>query len=134
MKSKKRGPKPLIGEPASKNIERLLEKNSPTEHGWLRSRWSCKLLAVELFKERVAFVSRETLRRLLHRLGFRWRSPRPIPPENDSEAQQEKKRSRLLGMCFRCSRKRALFSRTGAGSKRIPKSVCAGCAEGTNDR
>lgn len=57
----------MIGEPASKNIERLLEKNSPTEHGWLRSRWSCKHLAVELFKERVAFVSRETLRRLLHR-------------------------------------------------------------------
>ena len=65
--------------------KRLLEEKSPTEHGWLRSRWSCKLLAVELFKERaVALVSRETLPRVLHRMGFRWRRPRPIPPEKDS--------------------------------------------------
>jgi putative transposase len=69
---------------------------SPTEHGWLRSRWSCKLLAVELFKERAALVSRETLRRVLHRLGFRWTRPRPVPPENDSADQREQKRTRLL--------------------------------------
>src|SRR4051794_4665487 len=44
----RRGPKPLLGEPASEYIERLLERESPTEHGWLRSRWSCKLLSMEL--------------------------------------------------------------------------------------
>jgi transposase len=92
----RRGPEPLLGEPASEYIERLVEEGSPTEHGWLRSRWSCKLLAVELFKERVALVSRETLRRTLHRLGFRWRRPRPLPPEKDSEDYREQKRGRLL--------------------------------------
>lgn len=92
---KRRGPKPLLGEPASEYIERLVQQESPTEHGWLRSRWSCKLLAVELFKERTALVSRETLRRVLHRLGFRWRRPRPIPPEKDSEDRREQKRTRL---------------------------------------
>lgn len=76
---KMRGPKPLLGEPANEYIERLLEQVSLTEHGWLRSRWSCKLLALELFKERAALVSRETVRRVLHRLGFRWRRPRPVP-------------------------------------------------------
>jgi putative transposase len=56
----------------------------------------CKLLAVELFKERVALLSRETIRRVLHNLGFRWRRPRPIPPEKDSEDHREQKRRRLL--------------------------------------
>jgi len=93
---KRRGPKPLLEEPANEYIERLVEEESPTSHGWLRSRWSCKLLAVELFKERAALVSRETVRRVLHRLGFRWRRPRPVPPEKDSEDQREQKRRRLL--------------------------------------
>jgi len=88
----------LIEEPANEYIERLVEEESPTSHGWLRSRWSCKLLAVELFKERAALVSRETVRRTLHRLGFRWRRPRPLPPEKDSEDQREQKRRRLLGI------------------------------------
>jgi transposase len=93
---KRRGPKPLLEEPANEYIERLVEEELPTEHGWLHSRWSCKLLAVELFKERAALVSRETVRRVLHRLGFRWRRSRPVPPEKDSEDQREQKRRRLL--------------------------------------
>lgn len=93
---KMRGPKPLLRQPANEYIERLVEQESPTDHGWLRSRWSCKLLAVELFKEQAALVSRETVRRVLHRLGFRWRRPRPVPPEKDSEDQREQKQRRLL--------------------------------------
>jgi hypothetical protein len=86
----------LLEEPANEYIERLVEEESPTSHGWLRSRWSFKLLAVELLKERATLVSRETVRRVLHRLGFRWRRPRPIPPEKDSEDQREQKRRRPL--------------------------------------
>src|SRR3712207_6080490 len=56
---KRRGPKPLLERPANEYIERLVEEESPTSHGWLRSRWSCKLLAVELFKEQAALVGRE---------------------------------------------------------------------------
>src|SRR5215211_251903 len=75
----RRGPRPLLGEKASERLEKLLEEDSPTEHGWLRSRWSCELLALQLLRERAAaLVSRETLRRALHRLGFRWRRPRPL--------------------------------------------------------
>jgi hypothetical protein len=86
----------LLEAPTNEYIERLVEEESPASHGWRRSRWSCKLLAVELFKERTALVSRETVRRVLHRLGFRWRRPRPVPPEKDSEDQREQKRRRLL--------------------------------------
>jgi len=91
----RRGPKPLLEDAANEYIGRLVEEEPPTEHGWLRSRWSCKLLALQLFRERAALVSRETVRRTLHRLGFRWRRPRPVPPERDSEEQQEQKRARL---------------------------------------
>jgi putative transposase len=50
---------------------------------------------LELLKGRATLVSRETIRRALHRLGFRWRRPRPVPPEKDSEEQREQKRARL---------------------------------------
>jgi putative transposase len=91
----RRGPKPLLGEPTEEYVERLVEEGSPTSHGWLRSRWSCKLLAVELFKERAVVASRETVRRALHRMGFCWRRPRPVPPEKGSEEHEERKRTRL---------------------------------------
>ena len=92
----RRGPRPLLGEKASERLEKLLEEDSPTEHGWLRSRWSCELLALQLLRERAAaLVSRETLRRALHRLGFRWRRPRPVPPEKGSEEQIIEKHTRL---------------------------------------
>jgi putative transposase len=91
----RRGPEPLLGEEANERLERLLEEDSPTSHGWLRSRWSCKLLALQLLRERATAASRETLRRALHRLGFRWRRPRPVPPERNSEEQIEQKQARL---------------------------------------
>ena len=40
----RRGPKPLLDDPASERIERLVEEELPISHGWLRSRWSCSLL------------------------------------------------------------------------------------------
>jgi len=91
----RRGPKPLLGDGAGEHIGHLVEEDSPTDHGWLRSRWSCKLLALQLLRERAAVASRETIRRALHHLGFRWRRPRPVPPERDAEEQMERKRARL---------------------------------------
>jgi hypothetical protein len=38
-----RGPRPLLREEANERLEKLLEEDSPIEHGWLRSRWSCSL-------------------------------------------------------------------------------------------
>ena len=39
-----RGPRPLLGKEADERVEKLVEEESPTSHGWLRSRWSCKLI------------------------------------------------------------------------------------------
>jgi transposase len=41
---KGRSPVPLLDKETDERIEELLEEDSPVEHGWLRSRWSCKLL------------------------------------------------------------------------------------------
>ena len=92
---KRRGPKPLLGAEESERMEHLLEEQSPVEHGWLRSRWSCKLISLQLVREKLACASRESVRRALHRLGFRWRRPRPVGPEKDSLEQIEEKRERL---------------------------------------
>jgi transposase len=92
---RKRGPQPLLTNTADERLECLLEEDSPTEHGWLRSRWSCKLLCLQLLRERLVCASRESVRRALHRLGYRWRRPRPVPPEKGSEEHIEEKRKRL---------------------------------------
>ena len=93
---RKRGPKPLLSGEADERLGKLLEEDSPTEHGWLRSRWSCKLICLQLLRERLASsVSRETLRRALHRLGFRWRRPRPVPAEKGLPRAGEEKHARL---------------------------------------
>jgi hypothetical protein len=42
---KMRGPKPLLEELANEYIERLVEEDSPTEHGWLCSPASLELQA-----------------------------------------------------------------------------------------
>jgi len=92
----RRGPKPLLDGSANERIECLVEEESPVSHGWLRSRWSCGLLSLQLLRERLATsASRETVRRALHRLDFRWRRPRPVPPEKGSEEHIEQKRARL---------------------------------------
>ena len=91
----RRGPRPLLSQKANERVQKLLEEDSPTYHGWLRSCWSCKLIALQLFRERAALVSRETVRRTLHRLGFRLRRPRPLPPEKSSQEHIEEKHARL---------------------------------------
>jgi putative transposase len=100
---KRRGPTPLVDDSAQGLIEELTEEALPAERGWLRSRWSCKLLALELFKERALVVSRETVRCVLHRLEFRWRRPRPVAPPKDPE-QKRKRLEDILRMLQReCS-------------------------------
>jgi hypothetical protein len=86
-----------LDESALRRIEMLVEGGSPTEHGWLRSRWSCSLVVLQLFGERAVLLSRETVRRALHRLKFRWRRPRAVPPSKDPE-QKRKRLKEVLEM------------------------------------
>jgi len=86
----RRGPRPLLDRSACERIEALVEEQTPIAYGWLRSRWSCSLLTLQLFRERALLVGRETIRRTLHRLEFRWRRPRPVAPPKDPETKQKR--------------------------------------------
>jgi len=47
-------------------------------------------LALQLFCERGVAVSRETVRRTLHRWDFVWRRTRPVPPPADPEQKRQR--------------------------------------------
>lgn len=131
---RRRGPKPLIGKDEGERIERLIEEQSPVEHGWLRSRWSCKLISLQLMSERLASASRESVRRALHRLEYRWCRPRPVGPDKDSPEQIEDKRERL-GDVWKMTEEEAapFFQDVYPSWRRIPRWAFAGCEKGDRD-
>ena len=55
-----------------------LTTKTPGDFGYFRRRWSCETLAEVLAWEAGVRVSAETVRRVLRRLGFVWRRPRPV--------------------------------------------------------
>ena len=127
----KRGPRALLDESAQQRIESLVEEHSPMEQGWLRSRWSCSVLVLQLYRERALLLSRETVRRALKRLEFRWRRPRPVPPSKDPEQKRERLQQILKidgateGASFFSGREQAVetnprvgFAWTGKGKQR----------------
>ncbi len=60
---------------------------TPSDFGFLRSRWSCVLLAVLLREREGVTASRETVRRWLHRGRLVYRRPRPTLKPNEEERQ-----------------------------------------------
>jgi transposase len=105
---KRRGPPPKLTEEDHRRLETLVEEAQPWAYGWLRSRWSCLLLALQLFCDRGIAVSRETVRRTLHRLGFVWRRPRPVPPPPDP-GQKRRRLQAILEVLGQLSRGEGFF-------------------------
>ncbi len=76
----------VIGEPDSPkslpgwlvHIVVWVSQRSPQDFGYYRTRWSCGALAETLAWQTGIRVCGETVRRGLHRVGWRWRRPRPI--------------------------------------------------------
>lgn len=58
---------------------------TPSDFGFLRSRWSCAILALLLREREGVQASRETVRRMLHRGDLVYRRPRPVPPPNEEQ-------------------------------------------------
>src|SRR5262245_47571295 len=57
----------------------------PTDFGFLRSRWCCEALVILLLEVHGVDVSRETVRRWLHRGQLVWRRPRPVVGPRDPQ-------------------------------------------------
>jgi putative transposase len=73
---------------------------APGDFGFLRSRWSCALLALVLRDREGVSASRETVRRLLHRGHLVYRRPRPVlkPDQEERQARLAELRGLLEGL------------------------------------
>jgi putative transposase len=60
---------------------------APRDFGFLRSRWCCEAVAVLMLQLHQVDLSRETIRRWLHRGGLVYRRPRPVLGPKDPERQ-----------------------------------------------
>jgi putative transposase len=76
---------PLALAPAVRRGLLALLAKPPTAEGWCRTRWSCATLALSLRARRGLIVSAETVRRWLHRLGWRWKRTKLVAKDNDPE-------------------------------------------------
>jgi transposase len=56
---------------------------TPRAFGFLRSRWCCEVVVLLLWRLHRLDVSRETVRRHLHRADIVWRRPRPVLRRED---------------------------------------------------
>jgi putative transposase len=75
-------------------------KKTPRDFGFLRSRWCCEAVALLMLREHQVEVSRETIRRWLHRGNLVYRRPRPVlgPTDEEREAKLDKLRAVLAGL------------------------------------
>ena len=75
-------------------------RKAPRDFGFLRSRWCCEAVALVMLRDYQVGVSRETVRRWLHRGGLVYRRPRPTlgPKDNEREAKLDRLRTLLVGL------------------------------------
>ena len=73
-----------------------LLKRTPAAYGWCRTRWSCQTLALQLAAGRGYKVSRETIRRTLHQLGYAWKRARHAARDDDPDRVSKLARIRHL--------------------------------------
>ena len=68
-------------------VARWATECTPRDFGFVRSRWTCVLLAALLWRWFSLAVSRETVRRWLRQQGMVWRRPRPVLHKPDPQRQ-----------------------------------------------
>ena len=68
-------------------VVRWVTQKTPRDFGFLRSRWTCAVLALLLREKHDLSVSRETVRRWLHRSQLVYRRPRPVLGPTDAQKQ-----------------------------------------------
>jgi transposase len=105
---------------------------TPSEFGFLRSRWSCALLALLLREREGVSASRETVRRWLHRGQLVYRRPRPVLKPD--EAERQAKLAELRALWRACPRTRRRSGRTRSRSTPTPRSGGCGCPRGSRRR
>jgi putative transposase len=82
------GAPPSYGARWSALVVRWVSSLTPRAKGFLRSRWSCALVSLLLWREHQVWVGRETVRRWLHQAGLAWRRPRPVLKRRDPRREE----------------------------------------------
>jgi putative transposase len=59
-------------------VVRWVTEWTPSQFGFVRSRWTCETVAIVLQEDHGVRVSPETVRRQLRAVGLVWRRPRPV--------------------------------------------------------
>lgn len=85
LQGRKLGRKPAFSPCWPEAVTDLVDNFSPSDFGYLRSRWCCWLLAAVLGVLYKLQVSRETVRRWLHQENYVYRRPRPVLTKKDPE-------------------------------------------------
>lgn len=78
-----RGPQPRFAARWATLVARWVTQLTPRAFGFLRSRWCCAVVTLALWQTCRLDVSRETVRRWLHRADLVWRRPRPVLKRRD---------------------------------------------------
>jgi transposase len=73
-----------------------LTQFTPVDFGLRRSRWSCEALALVLRDRTGVELGRESVRCILHEMGFVWRRPRPIVGPSDPDHEEKMRAIREL--------------------------------------
>ena len=89
LRSQRRGPRNSTVTPALVRALVSLMNETPRAMGYLRSTWSSELLAHVLWERFGLEVHPSTLRRVLPRLGYRWRRARPTLCIRDPDKAQK---------------------------------------------
>jgi transposase len=83
-----KGPGVFFGTRWTQLAAELVTRQTPRAFGFLRSRWSCALVALLLARDYHLGVSRETVRRWLHHEEVVWRRPRPVLKRQDPRKEE----------------------------------------------
>ena len=79
------GPAPRFAPGWVATVAHWVLQLTPRAFGFVRTRWCCALLVLVLWQEHRLRVSRETVRRWLHRADLVYRRPRPVLGREDPE-------------------------------------------------
>jgi putative transposase len=96
LRGERPGRRRFLGSSWVEVVARWVTALTPRTFGWLRSRWTCALVAAALLELHGVAVSRETVRRGLHQAGLVWRRPRPVLRPKDPQRSAKLRALRRL--------------------------------------
>ena len=94
------GNAPALDDTMAETIRGWMSR-SPREFGYKRRRWQCRMVRDMIRRELGIPCSGDTVRRMMHRMGFSFRKSRPATRRAASEGEQESFKAKTAGLLGR---------------------------------